>query len=46
MRISTLTVAIMGTFALSGCGSDEPYQEVKKERENDLRPATQRNQHR
>lgn len=31
MKISTITVAIMGTFALSGCGSDEPYQEVKKD---------------
>ncbi|MCC4834827.1 zinc-dependent metalloprotease [Shewanella sp. 10N.7] len=31
MKISTIALIIVGAIALNGCGSDEPYQEVKKD---------------
>lgn len=31
MNKSTITLAVLSAFALSGCGADEPYQEVKKD---------------
>ncbi|MBR9728385.1 zinc-dependent metalloprotease [Shewanella intestini] len=31
MKKSTISLAILGAVALSGCGADEPYKEVKKD---------------
>ena len=44
MQKSVITLAILSALALSGCGSDEPYQEVKKDEKmisiQDLKNAT------